>query len=273
MNCIKCGKEIPDGELFCVECSLNAAVPLLEGNGAGERYPAPKGRMQTPRPVKRAAPQPMGPMPEVRRSGKGVKRALVIVSLLLALSLGFLVWQYGKIGFQRARLMAREDGLELRERALEDLYNQIDELTLQQETLEKTIADRDLRIQELQTQLAGSQSSQSQSEYDLTTKQTELDGLMLENQQLHQVTLELEEQIDQLTEEKKTLEAALEAAADYKAKADFMDNYVVFVENNGMGYYHTYDCEDFTRSNFWAYSRKLAEFNGYKPCPVCGGMP
>ncbi len=271
MKCIKCGREIPEGELFCVECSLNAAAPLLEG--AGERYPAPKGRMQTPRPVKRAAPQLMGPMPEARRSGKGVKRALVIVSLLLALTLGFLGWQYGNIGVQRARLMSMEEGLAVRERTLEDLYNQIDELTMEQENLEKTIADRDLRIQELQAQLTGSQSSQSQSEYDLTAKQAELDGLMTENQQLHQVTLDLESQLDLLTEEKETLEAALETAVAYKGKADFMDNYVVFVENNGTGHYHTYDCESFSKSNFWAYSRKLAESNGYKPCPVCGGLP
>ena len=56
-----------------------------------------------------------------------------------------------------------------------------------------------------------------------------------------------------------------------RAKADFMDSYVVFVNNNGTGYYHRYDCGNFTRSNFWAYSRKLAENYGYTPCPVCGG--
>ena len=53
----------------------------------------------------------------------------------------------------------------------------------------------------------------------------------------------------------------------------FMDNYVVFVENNGSRVYHTYDCPEFSKSNFWAYSRKLAEAQGFNPCPTCGGVP
>ena len=32
-TCIKCGKEIPDGELFCAECGLNP--------GAAEARPRP----------------------------------------------------------------------------------------------------------------------------------------------------------------------------------------------------------------------------------------
>ena len=50
-----------------------------------------------------------------------------------------------------------------------------------------------------------------------------------------------------------------------------MDSYVVFVNNDGTGLYHRYDCGTFLKSNFWAYSRKLAQNNGYTACPVCGG--
>ena len=42
-------------------------------------------------------------------------------------------------------------------------------------------------------------------------------------------------------------------------------------EDDGTGLYHSYDCEHFTKSKFWAYSRRLAEANGYHPCPLCGG--
>lgn len=44
-TCIKCGKEIPDGELFCAECGLNpgAAPPRPRPS-----VPAQPGRMQTP---------------------------------------------------------------------------------------------------------------------------------------------------------------------------------------------------------------------------------
>ena len=50
-----------------------------------------------------------------------------------------------------------------------------------------------------------------------------------------------------------------------------MDSYVVFVENDGRGLYHKYGCDDFAQTSFWAYSRKLAEANGYQPCPRCFG--
>lgn len=275
MKCIKCGKEIPDGELFCIECSLNPAAPLFGEGETGERYPAPKGRMQTPVPVKRAAPQPMGPRQTDRRpgSGRGWKTALAIVSLLLAAVVGVGVWQYGNLTVQQNRLLSKEADLTVRERELEALNAQIADLQAQLDDAEASVADRDLKIQDLQAQLAGSQSSQSQSEYDLSTKQTELDRLEEENQQLLEMTEDLEAQIDELNEARKTMEAALEAAAGAKVKADFMDAYVVFVEDDHTGYYHTYDCSQFAKNSFWAYSRKLAEANGYKPCPVCGGKP
>ena len=57
----------------------------------------------------------------------------------------------------------------------------------------------------------------------------------------------------------------------FLSKSKFMDSYVVFVENDGSGLYHKYGCDDFAQTSFWAYSRKLAEANGYKPCPRCFG--
>ena len=154
----------------------------------------------------------------------------------------------------------------LREKEKEELELQLDDLNNQIEALNTTIAQKDEEIQALKTKLSGSQSSQSQSEYDLTTAQAELERLEEENKQLLLLEEELEADIKSLTE-------ALTAADAYKVKADFMDNYVVFVENNGTRVYHTYDCEKFSKSNFWAYSRKLAESNGFGPCDVCKGKP
>ncbi len=31
MKCIKCGREIPDGDLFCLECSLTPAQQRVTG--------------------------------------------------------------------------------------------------------------------------------------------------------------------------------------------------------------------------------------------------
>ena len=54
-------------------------------------------------------------------------------------------------------------------------------------------------------------------------------------------------------------------------KAKFMDTYVVFVEDDGSNLYHHYGCPRFLGRSFWAYSRKLAEKNRFKPCPDCCG--
>ena len=57
----------------------------------------------------------------------------------------------------------------------------------------------------------------------------------------------------------------------YKKKADFLDSYIVFVQDDNTNYYHSYDCPKFNSSTFWAYSRSLAKSQGYIACPSCGG--
>ena len=272
-RCIKCGREIPDGELFCIECSLNPGSSLFE-----EPRPqaAPKGRMQTPQPVKRPAAQTATvarPEKKKKSSNTGLKLALGIITILLVALLAFLIWQYSDIRVQRTRLETKEADMLLREKEAEELQVQLDELNDQLEALNDVIDQKEAEIKDLQIQLSGSKSSQSQSEYDLTTTQAELVRLQEENEQLLLLEQDLTDKIKDLNETIQALDEALEAASAYKTKSDFMDNYVVFVENNHSGIYHTYDCSNFSKSNFWAYSRKLAESNGYSPCPVCGGKP
>lgn len=85
----------------------------------------------------------------------------------------------------------------------------------------------------------------------------------------------LETENASLTQSIETLTSTNEELAStnrrYVTKSKFMDAYVVFVENDGTGYYHKYGCDYFAQTSFWAYSRKLAEANGYTPCPHCFG--
>ena len=272
---IKCGKEIPEGELFCLECSLNPGSSLFDGTPRTERHTAPKGRMQAPVPVKRAPVQPSQqsrPAQPVKKkkSRYGMGIALTIVSLLLAACLGYMAWQYGNLLVQKNRLRAKEADLDLRQTEIEDLYDQLEALTTQLDEAKITIAAKEQEIEDLTRLLAASQSSQSQGEYDLTTAEQELERLKQENQELLEMADELDAQIDELKKTQAELETSLSAA---ETKANFLDSYVVFVENNGTGYYHTYDCAAFSKSNFWAYSRKLAEAQGFTACPTCGGTP
>jgi chromosome segregation ATPase len=159
--------------------------------------------------------------------------------------------------------------LSLRQTEIDNLYDQLEELTAQLDEASLSLKIKDQEIQDLNNKVASlQQSAQNQGQQD--GGQKELETLQMENKQLVALADDLEKQIDRLLDDRKGLEKEI---ADYQDKADFLDNYVVFVENNGSNLYHTYDCDDFTKSNFWAYSRKLAESQGFNPCPACKGAP
>ena len=148
MTCIKCGKEIPEGELFCASCSLNLQTEAEERLGA-VRPPAPSGRMQKPVPVRRTPPQPMGPQVQANGGKHGLKTALVVVSLLLAASLGFLAWQYGNILVEKNRLRTQENNLLVRAEEADAMQQQIDDLTKELDDAEQLLAARAENIQQL----------------------------------------------------------------------------------------------------------------------------
>lgn len=273
-QCIKCSKEIPEGELFCIECSLNPGSSLFEEDRPSDRIPIPKGKMQTPHPVKYVRVQaPQTVTVQKHSANKGLIAALVMTLLLLGLVVGLVVWQYGDFQAEKNRLRTKEADLALRMEDLDDLQSQIDDLTLQLEESQTQLEEKDQQIAALKAQLNSSQSNLTQDQYDLVVKEQELAQLEEENLELLALCDELQLRIDELEEARSTLETALDMARVYKDKAEFMDSYVVFVESDGSNHYHTYDCSNFTRSKFWAYSRKLAEAQGFDPCPVCKGMP
>ena len=108
----------------------------------------------------------------------------------------------------------------------------------------------------------------SETQYDMTAQQTHIAELEQENAELTAAAEELAGSIEAVTEQNELL---TQKNAQLQNKADFMDSYVVFVEDDGTGLYHKYDCPRFVQRSFWAYSRKLAEKNHYTPCPDCFG--
>ena len=276
-QCIKCGKEVPQGELFCLECSLNPGSTLFDDRPRAERYAAPKGRMQTPAPVKRAPVQNVQPtkyvQPAKKKKRGGLVAALVIVCLLLAASIGLMVWQYDNLMVEKNRIRSKEADLDLRQTEIEELYNQLENLTATLDQDKILLAAKEQEIQDLSKRLAEAQSNQNQGAYDLSAAEEELVRLETENRELLGMIDELEIEIDKQKKTAAALEYELNAADAFKVKSKFLDTYVVFVENNGTSCYHTYDCADFSKTNFWAYSRKLAEAQGYTPCTTCGGAP
>lgn len=72
--------------------------------------------------------------------------------------------------------------------------------------------------------------------------------------------------VDELVSENEDLRNELN---ENKNLVDFIDTYVVFVENDGTNLYHKFGCYKFKGNNFWVYNTEKAEQFDYKPCQNC----
>ena len=274
MYCLRCGREIPDGELFCGTCGKQ---PIERQQPPENRPPE---RVQEARQTTAKRQETAGTAPKKR-----MNRLLIpflLVCLLLVLACGFTVYSYHNINLVKANYRVKEANLTLRENELSQLESNYEAVTAELAEAQATLEERDAAIRSLEQEIVDWESAASQSEYDAASAQKTIDDLTEENETLasENETLatektELETELEEKTAAALAIQVELDAMTGKyntaKAKADFMDSYVVFVNNNGTNYYHNYDCVNFTKSNFWAYSRKLAQNNGYTACPVCGG--
>ena len=271
-TCIKCGKPIADGELFCAECGLNPSQ--LPQDGQTVRRPQAQGRMQAPvRQARSTQPVYAQPVAVRTRPSRGTTAALLIVSVLAALFLGLSVYQFVTAGTRRTEMRVREAQLSEREAALDGMQEQNDLLTQSLAEAQTAIDEQNSQIKRLNARVEAAESAANQSQYDADTQLAELERVTREKAELSQTLEEAEAENQQLSESVDALTASVQELTQKNSalgeKAGFMDTYVVFVENDKTGLYHRYDCASFAKKSFWAYSRKLAESNGYKPCPSC----
>ena len=253
MYCLRCGREIPDGELFCQEC---AKKPL-----------ARKEPFETH--VRSHPPVPQG----VQRSEPAEKKRsrlvlpLVLISLLCLLLGGAAFYFYRQSSVWKASLAIRTSELTQKEAQLTDLQGERDAVQAKLDAANATVRDQENKIADLQKQLSAQQNAAAQTEYDAAAAQKTISDLTDANKVL-QTQLDAKEQTLAGVESNLTSMTARYQTA--KEKADFLDTYIVFVNNDGTKLYHTYDCPNFVKDNFWAYSRKLAENFGYRPDSACG---
>ena len=267
-TCIKCGREIPDGELFCPECALNpGAAPASHSAHSA----APQGRMQKPvkqAPAAKPLPKPQTTAPKQKKHASGHGVVIAILCVFTALSLALSIYLIANSASQRVSLRLRESDLEQREQNLANLEQSFEDTSEQLQDAQDQISEQEQIIEELRQNFSSAQSTVSQTQYDMTTQQAELAKLEDECASLQQENDALTQSIETLTSVNEELASSNKR---FLTKSKFMDSYVVFVENDGTGYYHKYGCENFAQTSFWAYSRKLAEANGYTPCPNCFG--
>ncbi len=81
------------------------------------------------------------------------------------------------------------------------------------------------------------------------------------------ITSDYEYEISTLHDEIAILEDEI---SELSKKADFMDKFIKVVEDDAYNTYHTYGCEYFDDSHFWAYNEAQVINNSkYTRCPYC----
>ncbi len=263
-TCIKCGRPIADGELFCTECDLNPDGKITEQ----PHYARPSGKMQTPvRQVPKPTPVPKSAAEQKIPPQKKPSSALtVFLAVVALLSLALSGWMLMNRQNQRVSMRLRESELEDREQYMDTLERENAQLKEELDEADRTISAQDSRIEQLERSVNSAESSVSQTQYDLSAQQAQLERVQKEKDQLQMQYDALEKEKTKLQTENEKLE---KENSKFSEKAGFMDDHIVFVENDGTNRFHMYDCPYFAQKSFWAYSKKLAESRGYDPCPYC----
>ena len=244
---IKCGATIDDGDLFCAQCSCaHCLKPQKPVKPQG-------GKFQKPRQTAASDSAPTDTSAPKR------KKLPYILAALLAIFIGISVYFFATVTSQRVALRLREASVHAKEQEYAEMSETVSELESQLQSLQSELSRKNEQIETLTRTVSSAESSASQTEYDMRAQQAEYEEL----QQAH---LALKDDYNTLQEKYDALEASV---SDLQKKSKFMDDYVVFVENDGTGYFHKYNCANFARKTFWAYSRKLAESSGFAACPHC----
>lgn len=278
MNCIRCGKHIPAGRHFCDECAGDVSTPLkdspflnthvrltgapLEGAKKDAKEP------QTAR--KKKARKPF-------RKGRWIAAvsALACLCLLLGVACFYCLSSLysDKAQRERNRLSVQAEQNERLRSDYDALSAQFDAVQEDKAALQQKLVEKDQELKTAQNELTQERQKQSVSTQSAREIQTKNQELLKENGEYEKKVQELNDSVAALEGKVQSLDDTVDTLTEknksLQKKSDFIDAHVVFIENDGTGYYHTYSCSRFKRQSYWAYSTNLAIHQGYKPCPDC----
>ena len=132
MNCIRCGREIPEGEMLCSVCKLPPVTVLPD-----EAQPAPSKKQ-------RGAKDPKQKKKKREASPKVVRRlslALFIAVALLLACAAALYFRYDSYTERVDDLRVREASVALREKEADNRDNQISDLTQERDKLKAELEE------------------------------------------------------------------------------------------------------------------------------------
>lgn len=104
--------------------------------------------------------------------------------------------------------------------------------------------------------------------------------LYIDRQELQGNIIELEETVDKLerdltnkkqkvTSLQREVNTLEDQVSENRRLVNFVDTFVVFVEDDGTNLYHKYGCYRFKGNYFWAFNVDAARQQGYFACPNC----
>ncbi len=308
MVCPNCGAALDHFDSFCPVCgkyslSLKSEPPEpeseIEPNTAPETEPVqnalpleePQETPPLPEKLKRQpkkTPKRLYPPEELletlehpepaKKSSANRKLVIfaVIMGLLAAIAIGTAVYITAHTGSLRVQLRKAQTERASAEASAENLAKEVASLQENLQTTKTEKTELEEQITGLTSQISGMETDVNQAKYDQSTATQKLETIQGEIDTLNGTVDELETKLEdaeaaqeELQTENDSLSAKVE---DYESEISFYNSYVVFVMlDSETKYYHKYGCGYFTKQNFLAYSTKLAEANGYSPCPNCIG--
>lgn len=266
MYCLRCGREIAAGMSFCDECAKTVREPLEESPYLNTRIILPAQA------AVKAPSKPAKKLPEKKQEHKGSRRltiAVVLLSILCALlaaGCGYGVKLYFAKAHEHTLLLSQQDE---NERLMAQITQKDDELEKQKEKvtqLSAQLSEKEREVTKLEQEINAYRMQGSEIDQSLRELQEDNLALTEENEAYAAQVETLEKQIKTLQEKVSTLESR---NSTLEQMSSFFDRHVVFIENDGTGYYHSYWCSRFKKQSYWSYSTNLAISQGYEPCPDC----
>ena len=152
MNCIRCGRRIPEGQVFCEDCAGIVDKPLRDSPYMSKHITLPERRPEVPgaapAPAKKAQ-QKKTPSP-FRRKLHRMTAAVVLLAIFCAALLGAcgygIYFYFGRFQQERNRLRVQEE--ELNRRAVEVGQMQVELVDTRDalSTAQQELSDRDRTI-------------------------------------------------------------------------------------------------------------------------------
>ena len=271
MNCIRCGRKIPEGKVFCEECSGIVDEPLQESAYISRHISIPKQRVEqpgaVPAPVNKTQKKTPSPF---RRRLRRLVAAVTLLSILCVALLGIsgygLFFYFGDFQRERNRLRVQEEELDRRSVEVGQMRVELVDTRAALEDARKELSEREHDIARLEQELNIYRMQSSETELSIREMQEENLRLVNENTETAKQLDNWIAKAEELTSQLNSVTAERNRLVE---KSDFVDAHVAFIENDGTGYYHLYHCSHFKAQSYWAFSINLAISLGYTPCPYC----